>query len=142
MQRFTILQKSFGFLSHHASLFQSVKRSFAGTYSDLKELPKDMTEIPTPKKVIVVAKEYCSFCENTKEFLDENDVDYEIIMADKLGITDAQKEQFLKFTGGKTYPRIFVGKTSVGGFNDMMRMYDKGKLGEVFKSEGIPFQGE
>jgi len=58
---------------------------------------------------------------------------------DKFGATDGYREQLRKITGAKTFPRIFVGKSSVGGFTDMIRLYDKGELRNLFEKENIGF---
>ncbi len=116
------------------------KRFFAGHLSDLKSLPPQLSTLITPGKVLVFTKEYCPYCENAKEFLDEKGVIYEIIRADKLGITNEQKEQFMALTGGKTFPRIFVGQQSIGGFSELMKLHDKGQLDQIFEKESVEFE--
>jgi len=122
--------------------FNFIQRSFAGVESDLTALPADISTIVTPKKVLVLSKKNCPYCEATKDFFDERDIDYEVVMTDKLGITNQHKDQLFKLTGGKTFPRIFIGNTSVGGFTDLLRMSDKGTLKELFAKEEIDFGNE
>jgi len=122
--------------------FNLVQRSFAAVDSPLTALPADISTLITPKKVLVFSKKSCPYCEATKDFFDERDVDYEVIMTDKLGITNEHKDQLFKLTGGKTFPRIFIGQTSVGGFTDMIRLSDKGTLKDVFAKEEIEYNAE
>lgn len=108
--------------------------------SPLKALPSDLTTLLHPGKVFMFTKTNCPYCELAKEYLHEMQVPFEYIVCDTLGITDQHKEQLFQLTGGKSYPRIFVGKTSIGGFDDLRKADDTGKLEKVLKAEGISFK--
>jgi len=106
----------------------------------IKALPDDLTTLLTPGKLFIFTKTDCPFCELTKEYFHEMQTPYEYVVCDTLGITDKHKDQLYELTGAKSYPRIFAGKNSVGGFDDLRKADDEGKLEKLFKSEGIPFK--
>ena len=110
--------------------------------SPLKALPKDLSTLLTPGKVFVFTKTNCPFCDLAKEYFHEMRLPYEYIVCDTLGITDDHKEQLFQLTGAKSYPRIFVGKHSIGGFDDLRKADDNGNLEKLLKAEGITFKDE
>jgi len=107
--------------------------------SSLTALPADLSTLLQPGKVIIFARTQCPYCTLAKEYLDEKEVAYEYIVCDKLGITDDHKEQLFKLTGAKTYPRIFVGTRSVGGFDNLRAADEKGDLDKWLEEEKIHF---
>jgi Glutaredoxin and related proteins len=115
-----------------------IKMTTFGTHSKIEKLPENMADLLQDGKVLVLTRQNCPYCDLAKEYLDEKEVPYEYILCDKLGITDQQKEQLAQMTGGKTYPRIFIGKHSVGGFSDLREFDDKGKLDQLLEQEKIP----
>jgi len=111
-----------------------------GRELDIKQLPDDLTTLLHPGKVFIFTKTNCPFCDLAKEYLQEKDVQYEYVVCDTLGITDQHKEQLFQLTGAKSYPRIFVGKNSVGGFDDLRAKDDKGILEKLFDKEGVHYK--
>lgn len=142
MQSLKIFKNIRSFSRYNISLFNHSKYLFGGVESSLKVLPENLETLPSPGKVLVLSLKTCPYCELAKEFLEEREVEFEYIVADKLGITQEQKNQLQKFTGAKTFPRIFIGQTSIGGFNDMIRLHDKGELKNIFSKENIEFNEE
>lgn len=73
--------------------------------------------------------DYCPYCHKALRFLDEHNVDYinhditenEQDMRAKLGIKYGIK-------GDVTVPQIFVNGQRIGGYTDMIELYDKGEL--------------
>lgn len=142
MQRLKIFKNITSLSQYNVSLFNYSKQLFSGVESSLKTLPQDMQTLPSSGKVLMLSLKTCPYCELAKEFLEEREVPFEYIVADKLGITQEQKNQLQQITGAKTFPRIFIGKISIGGFNDMIRLHDKGELNNLFSKENIEFKDE
>jgi len=107
--------------------------------SSISALPADLSTLLAPGKVFIFTKTNCPYCTLAKEYLDEKEVAYEYVVCDTLGITDDQKEQLFKLTGAKTYPRIFVGTKSVGGFDNLRDLDEKGTLDEWLAEQKIHF---
>jgi len=110
-----------------------------GKKASITKLPNKLSALLSPGKVFIFTKTDCPFCSLAKEYLEQKEVPYEYVVCDKLGITDEQKEQLSKLTGAKSYPRIFVGTKSVGGFDDLKDKDSKGIFEKWLKEEGIPF---
>jgi glutaredoxin 3 len=106
----------------------------------IKKLPDDLSTLLTPGKLFIFTKTNCPFCDLTKEYLAEKEISYDYVVCDTLGITDEHKEQLFKLTGAKSYPRIFVGTKSVGGFDDLRSKDDKGIFEKMLQEEGIGFK--
>lgn len=70
----------------------------------------------------------CGYCNAAKRFFDERSVDYEEI--DLTGDYDA-REALLEETGQRTVPQIFIGKTHVGGYSDLIALVRGGKLDQL-----------
>lgn len=109
-----------------------------GKIPAITKIPDDVTELLQDGKLFIFTRHNCPFCELSKEYLDEKQVPFEFIYADDLGITNEQKEQLGQLTGEKTYPRIFVGKTSIGGFSDLRKKDENGSLDKILDEHKIP----
>jgi len=119
---------------------QNEREGPLGKELDIKQLPADLSSLLNPGKVFIFTRTNCPFCDLAKEYLQEKNVHYEYVVCDTLGITDEQKEQLFQLTGAKSYPRIFVGKNSVGGFDDLKSKDDKGHLEKLFDQEGVSYK--
>jgi glutaredoxin-like protein NrdH len=70
-------------------------------------------------KVFLYALSTCAWCKMTKEFLKENDVEYEYVDVDQCSEDDLKKikEEILGKGGHLSYPVIIVNdKTLINGF--------------------------
>ncbi|MGD0159707.1 MAG: glutaredoxin family protein [Candidatus Bathyarchaeia archaeon] len=70
-------------------------------------------------KVLIYAISTCAWCKMTKEFLKENDIEYEYVDVDLANDEDHEKirNEITRLGGSPTYPTIIVdGKTVVTGF--------------------------
>jgi glutaredoxin len=69
--------------------------------------------------VLMYAISTCAWCKMTKEFLKENDVDYEYVDVDLASDEDHEKirNEIARLGGSPSYPTIIVdGKTVITGF--------------------------
>lgn len=75
--------------------------------------------------VKIYTKNYCPFCIQAKELLNSLGVKYE-----EQDITDTPEkiEELSKISGFRTVPQIFVGDKCLGGFSDIDKLNQEGKL--------------
>lgn len=83
-------------------------------------------------EIIIYSKDYCPYCMRAKMLLESRKLTYTEI--DITTDTDVQEEMIKKANGHKTVPQIFIGKTHIGGFDDLKEMHDSGKLDKILKS--------
>lgn len=76
----------------------------------------------------------CPYCSNAKQLLKSKGVEYE-----EIGMHDLSREEraelMQKTNNYRTVPQIFVGETFVGGFDDLNRLNQEGKLDELLNAE-------
>ena len=60
-----------------------------------------------------------------KQLLDDKGLSYEDIDIEEAGIS---REALAKLTGGYTVPQIIINKKSIGGFNQLLKLNQEGKL--------------
>ncbi len=83
-------------------------------------------------EIIIYSKDYCPYCMRAKMLLESRKLTYTEI--DITTDTTLQEEMIKKANGQKTVPQIFIGKSHVGGFDDLKEMHDSGKLDKILKS--------
>lgn len=68
---------------------------------------------------------YCPFCQKAKMLLDSKGYKYdEVVLDDK----DARRQELLERTGQNTVPYIFIDYVLIGGYDDLKKMDDEGRL--------------
>lgn len=80
--------------------------------------------------VTIYSKDYCPYCTQAKSLLDSLKVEYEDI--DVTNDHDKLMEISQK-SGMMTVPQIFVGDKLIGGYSDMAKLHEEGKLLELLK---------
>lgn len=76
-------------------------------------------------KILIYTKKDCSFCDSTKIFLRNENLDYTEC---EIGV-DITREDFISlFPEQKTVPLIFINDVKVGGYNDLIREHRTGNL--------------
>jgi len=77
-------------------------------------------------QVTIYTKPFCPFCIRAVSLLEKKGVAFDEISA----AFDAEKKaEMMERSGGRaTYPQIFIGRTHVGGCDDMMALEQAGKL--------------
>lgn len=79
--------------------------------------------------VTVYTKPLCPFCVRALSLLKKKGADVTDISAafDK----EKREEMMQRSNGARTYPQIFIGKTHVGGCDDLMALERDGKLDDL-----------
>ena len=82
--------------------------------------------------VQIYTKNYCPYCTQAKTLLDSLDVKYE-----ETDITDTPEmiEELSAKSGFRTVPQIFVGDKCLGGYSDIAKLHEEGKLVDLLKKE-------
>lgn len=83
-------------------------------------------------KVEIYTRQLCGFCTAAKRLLDKKGVDYTEYDATFDG--GLRKQMIQKANGRSTFPQIFVGKTHVGGCDDLHDLEHSGKLDALLAS--------
>jgi len=68
---------------------------------------------------------WCSFCSIAKRFLESKQLEFEEIDIEKNNISRAQLQQI---TGRSTVPQIVIDDNPIGGYEDLMTLYQTRKL--------------
>lgn len=82
-------------------------------------------------EIILYTTKVCPYCVRAKMLLTKKNASYT-----EIDVTDPQKrEDMMKKTGGaRSVPQIFIGKTHVGGCDDLYALESDGKLDELLAS--------
>lgn len=81
--------------------------------------------------VKIYTKSYCPYCFQAKNLLHSLNIPYE-----EQDVTDKPQiiEELSKKSGFKTVPQIFVGEKCLGGYSDIAKLNEEGKLIELCKN--------
>lgn len=99
--------------------------------------PKDLTELFSKGKITVFSKSECPYCDSAKALLEQLKLSYQYIECDEHELTREQLDQLKKLSGIRTFPNIFIGTVSVGGFGDLKTKYQSGALKGILESQDI-----
>ena len=79
--------------------------------------------------VVIYSIPNCSFCKRAKALLDQKGIVYKDV---DVSNDEAMREKLVEMTGGRTtVPQIFIHGQSVGGFTDIEKLNNEGKLEEM-----------
>ena len=84
-------------------------------------------------KILVYSSMLCPYCFAAKKLLKKLNLNFEEVLVDN----DSKiKNQMIKLSKGRTtVPQIFFGENHVGGYDDLKRFYNEGKLSLFLKNE-------
>ncbi len=75
--------------------------------------------------ITVYSTQFCPYCVRAKDLLNSKGLAFEEVRVDR----DPELRQvMMQRSGRRTVPQIWVGETHVGGFDDLWRMNQTGKL--------------
>ncbi|KAK9408392.1 Glutaredoxin-1-like [Crotalus adamanteus] len=90
-------------------------------------------------KVVVFGKSGCTFCHSALDLLKQINIKpghLEYIDLTSQKNMDAIQDYLMQLTGARTVPRIFIGKSCIGGFTDLDALNDSGELSTMLKKIG------
>ena len=84
-------------------------------------------------KILVYSSLLCPYCYAAKNLLEELNLNYtEILIDNKLEV----KNQMTRLSNGReTVPQIFFGNKHVGGYDDLKKIYDEGRIFELLEKK-------
>jgi len=84
-------------------------------------------------KILVYSSMLCPYCFAAKKLLKKLNLNFEEIMVDN---DPKKKNQMIKLSKGRTtVPQVFFGENHIGGYDDLKRFYNEGKLSLFLKNE-------
>ncbi|QDJ95014.1 nonessential glutaredoxin [Hypsugopox virus] len=85
-------------------------------------------------RITIFVKEGCPFCKRAIDFLTQRQFrKYKLSIYDIAEFDNEYelRDYFYTLTGANTVPRIFVGTESIGGYSDMMELYQTGEFYDI-----------
>ncbi len=77
------------------------------------------------KSIIIYSTSWCGPCKSAKRLLTEKGFTYDEVDIEEKGWS---REDLFNLTGGRTVPQIVINNQTIGGFDDLYRMDQEGKL--------------
>ena len=77
------------------------------------------------RKIIVYSTSWCQPCKLAKKLLQERGLEYQEIDIEERGWSRAD---LYETTGGRTVPQIIINDDTIGGYDDLIRLDQEGKL--------------
>ena len=82
-------------------------------------------------KILIYSSVLCPYCFAAKSLLKKLNLKFEEILVDN---NSKMKKKMIELSHGRTsVPQIFFGENHVGGYDDLKRYYDEGKLNLFLK---------
>lgn len=85
------------------------------------------------KPVTIYVKQTCPYCINTKLLLEHKGVMYTEFDVAKMSEAELE-EVAVKTNHYRTVPKIFIGDTFIGGFDNLNKLDREGKLDEMLSA--------
>lgn len=82
--------------------------------------------------VTIYTRKFCGFCTAAKRLLDNKGVRYE--EHDATFSRDLRQEMINRAGGKSTFPQIFVGKTHIGGCDELYALDRNGQLDDLLQA--------
>ena len=80
--------------------------------------------------IVIYTMMFCPYCTRAKSLLKKKGASFKEIKVS----SRADWAKVEEVSGRNTVPQIFIGKTHVGGFDDLARLESQGKLDPLLKS--------
>ena len=77
------------------------------------------------RTIIVYSTSWCQPCKLAKKLLHARGLDYQEIDIEEKGWS---REDLFEITGGRTVPQIVINDDTIGGYDDLIRLDQEGKL--------------
>ena len=82
-------------------------------------------------KILVYSSMLCPYCFAAKKLLKKLNLNFEEVLVDN---DPKIKNQMIKLSNGRTsVPQVFFGENHIGGYDDLKRFYEGGRLNLLLK---------
>ena len=82
-------------------------------------------------KILIYSSMLCPYCFAAKTLLKKLNLKFEEVLVDN---NSKMKKKMIELSDGRTsVPQIFFGENHVGGYDDLKRYYEEGKLNLLLK---------
>ncbi|WP_099867947.1 glutaredoxin 3 [Pararhizobium haloflavum] len=83
--------------------------------------------------VTIYTRQLCGFCTAAKRLLESKGVDF--VEHDATFSKDLRTEMIAKASGRATFPQVFIGRTHVGGCDELHALERDGRLDRMLQGE-------
>lgn len=90
-------------------------------------LTADNSSAKMMEKNIIYSSDACPFCQLAYQLLADNDIAYQKILIS----SEDDWQELMEKTGKNTVPQVFINDVYVGGFNDLSKAQQSGRLDEI-----------
>ena len=71
---------------------------------------------------------WCPYCVAAKNFFEEHNIEFKEI---NIEVENISREELLKLSCGYTIPQIFINNKCIGGYDELINLYQKNRLKEL-----------
>tara|TARA_B100000945_G_scaffold3283_1_gene2779 strand:+ start:1703 stop:1942 length:240 start_codon:yes stop_codon:yes gene_type:complete len=77
------------------------------------------------RKILIYSTSWCQPCKLAKKLLQERGLDFQEIDIEDKGWS---REDLFDITGGRTVPQVVINDDTIGGYDDLVKFDQEGKL--------------
>ena len=77
------------------------------------------------RKILIYSTSWCQPCKLAKKLLQEKGLDFQEIDIEEKGWS---REDLFDITGGRTVPQVVINDDTIGGYDDLVKFDQEGKL--------------
>ena len=77
------------------------------------------------RKILIYSTSWCQPCKLAKKLLQERGLDFQEIDIEEKGWS---REDLFDITGGRTVPQVVINDDTIGGYDNLIRLDQEGKL--------------
>ena len=77
------------------------------------------------RKILIYSTSWCQPCKLAKKLLQERGLEFQEIDIEEKGWS---REDLFDITGGRTVPQVVINDDTIGGYDDLVRFEQEGKL--------------
>ena len=81
--------------------------------------------------VLIYSKANCPYCEWAKNFFKNKNIPFEEIRID---LNEEKRQEMEQLTKRRTVPQIFINQEPIGGYDDLIKLDQTGKLAKLITS--------
>tara|TARA_B100000287_G_scaffold213506_1_gene201534 strand:+ start:2456 stop:2722 length:267 start_codon:yes stop_codon:yes gene_type:complete len=84
-------------------------------------------------RILIYSSLLCPYCFAAKKLLRKLNLNYQEILIDN---SPEVKNQMIRVSNGrKTVPQVFFGNNHVGGYDDLKKIYEEGKISSILEKK-------